>query len=170
MTSSVPIARLLAKSAAAVNIGPYYGSNPARAFYEVVNEMNADDAARTAPVLVAALGQERDPNIRWWLAAGLAMMVTKMDPDEAARLCGPVLGDIGDAMAPGSYVRGNLIDAFTIVATRQPSATASRSARTLADMIKNQRQTELLHGLAALVGRMDALEAQRICGELAQYP
>ena len=167
---SVPIARLLAKSAAAVNIDPYYGSNTARAFYEVANEMNADDAARAAPVLVAALGQERDPNIRWWLAAGLAMMVTKMDPDEAARLCGPVLGDIGDAMAPGSYVGGNLIDAFTIVATRQPSATASRSARTLADMIKNQRQTELLHGLAAVVGRMDALEAQRICGELAQLP
>jgi serine/threonine protein kinase len=175
---AIPAARLLAKSAAAVKIGPSNdNSYPARAFYEVVNEMNADDAAHTAPVLVAALGQERDPNIRWWLAASLGMMVTKMDPDEAARLCGPVLGDIGDAMAPGSYIKSNLIDAFNIVASRQASAVAGRSARVLADMIKNgdssslnQFGTALVHGLAVVAGRMEELEAQRICGEFAQNP
>ena len=175
---SVPMARLIAKSAAAVKIGPYNNNSyPARAFYEVVNEMNADDAARTAPVLAAALGQERDPNIRWWLAAGLGMMVIKMDPDDASQLCGPVLGDIGDAMAPGSYVRSTLIDAFNIVASRQASAVAGRWARVLVDMIKNEDSaspgqfgTALVHGLAVVVGRMEALEAQRICGELAQKP
>ena len=54
---------------------------------------------------------------------------------------------------------------------------AGRSARVLADMIKNEDSsslnqfgTELVHGLAVVAGRMEALEAQRICGELAQNP
>ena len=170
---SIPAARLLAKAAASVKLGPSNdNAYPARAFYAVVDGMNADDAARTAPVLVAALGLERDPRIRWWLEAGLGMMVTKMDPDLAARLCGPVLGDIGDAMTPESYVRRTLINAFTIVASRQPSAVAGRSAHVIAGMITNDYQANdgplLVRSLAAVAGRMEPVEAEQICGDLAR--
>ena len=124
-------------------------------------------------MLAAALAQERDPKVRWWLAAGLCWMAEKMDPNEAARVCGPVVADMGEAVAPASYIRHSVIDGFAIVASRQSVAVASRSARVLADAIKKEKESPddrafLVEGLATVAARMEPVEARRICGEVAR--
>ena len=125
-------ARRLAKIA---HLGPVAGEGGAAAyvdaqnFYVVLSSLDADDAARTARVLVAALRKENDPSIRWWLAAGLCMMAEKMDSEEAARVCSSAVGDMGAAVAVPSYYREQLINEFAVVASRQTPAVAGHWAR-----------------------------------------
>ncbi len=150
--------------------------NSGQNLYRVLDGLDADDAARTAPVLVAALGQENDPSIRWWLGAGLCMAAEKMDPEKAARLCGPVVEDMGKAVTAekGSlnwHFWAHRINGFAVVASRQTPAVACRSAHILADVLKIEGRSDvgiaLAKGLAALAGRMEPVEAERICGEAA---
>src|SRR5262249_13363279 len=117
-----------------------------------------------------------DPSIRWWLAAGLCMLAGKMDPEEAARVCGSEVGDMWEAVAVPSYYWGQLINGFTVVASHQTPAVAGRWARVLTDVIKREERgsnVPLAEALATLVGRMEPDEAERICGEgvrsLANY-
>ena len=135
-------------------------------------------------MLVTALGQKADPNTRWWLVAGLCVVAEKMDAEEAARVCGPVVADMGKAVAAmvvdmGNPVAANgrfysmvLINGFAVVASRQTPAVASRSARVLADAFKGENGMShglaLANGLATLAGRLEPVEAERICGEAAR--
>ncbi len=142
----------------------------------LLNHFDADDAARTARVLVAALGREKDPTIRWWLAAGICVMVEKMDPGEAARVCSPVVEILGKSLAtskPSDYEEFDLrINAFAVVASRQTPAVVSRSARVLAGALAKSDlfsvRFPLSKGLATVVGGMEPIETARVCGESAR--
>jgi hypothetical protein len=171
MDRAVRNARLLARVADSLHRRDPQNFRVTEKFHDVVGSLNAADAARTAPVLVAALGQESDPSIRWWLAASLCMMAEKMDPEEAARVCGPVVGDMGEAIAPAGWTRGNVINGFVIAASRQVPAVASRSARVLADVGKSERTAggeHLARSLTTLTSRMEPVEAALVCGEVAR--
>jgi len=150
-------------------------------FQQFLDGLGKEDATRTARLFVTTLGQETDPITRWWLDASLCILAEKMDPEEAARLCRHVVEDMGKTVAAdtGSACsrdcRLHLIDGFVVVASRQTHAVASRSARVLADMMRNedrfliqQKAAGLVKGLVALADCMEPAEAQRVCGEAAQ--
>ncbi len=142
-----------------------------------LNGLDEGDAARTARVLLMALARETDTNTRWWLAAGLSIVAEKMDREDAAQLCGPVVVDMAKPVAAESGFNnieyGNhLINGFVVVASRQTPAVASRSARVLADALKGKSgvsfRMALAKGLETLARRMEPVEAERICGEAAR--
>jgi len=137
-------------------------------FYNLLTSLDSDDAARVARVLVAAIGQEKDPKIGWWLAAALCLVAEKMDPAEAARVCGPAVVEMGKAVATrksseSSEYNGYLIGGFVTVASRQSSTVAGRCARVLADALVEATngyvRMQMAEGLATLASRMD----QRRC-------
>jgi len=144
--------------------------------YYLLAGLDADDAARTARVLVAALRQDTDPETRWWLAAGLCLVAKNKDPIEAARVCGPAVVEMGKAVATRKASEQNeynqfLIDGFVVVASRQEPAVAGSSARVLADLIKKNSFLDvrrLATGLTTVAGRMEPAESARVCGEAAR--
>jgi hypothetical protein len=171
MGRAAQTARLLARVADFANQAR--GTYEPHKAHDVVASLDAADAARTAPVLVAALGQEGDPSIRWWLTAGLCMMAEKMDPEEAARVCGPLVADIGEAVKSASSVRHNVIHGLVVAASRQAPAVAGRAARVLADVFRKEggdttAGTDIVNGLATLADRMEPVEAALVCGEAAR--
>ena len=111
----------------------------------------------------------------------------KMEPEEAARVCGAVVEDMGKALATskgfikcgGEYF--DLISGFAVVASRQTPAAASRSARlsgralkrdgqwVLAGALEQESDVRVLtKGLATAAAGMEPVEAERICGEAAR--
>ncbi len=142
---------------------------------DFLQSLNVDDSARTARVLASAIGEDPDPGIRRSLAAGLCLLAEKMDPEEAARVCGPMVEEMGKALPTiklsqtGTY---DLINGFAVVASRQSPAVASRSARLLASALHESDwlsdRPSLAKGLATVAGGMDPVDAARVCGEAAR--
>ena len=126
------------------------------------------DASRAAWLIMAALEQEKDPNTRWCLAAGLAWLAVRMEPAEVARISGHTLPQLVTAMQQKGDVGETFSNALKVVAGRDPSR-AAQAARVLTaelrkpDMDGSHRH-QLLECLTALADHITADEA----AELAQ--
>ena len=117
-----------------------------------LDRMLADQAAR---VLAAAIERETDANSRSTAAHALSLVATRMEPTQAARLC----GEAGNALATAiereknHTVRAKLSDAFSSVAIRMEPIQAARvcgqAARSLSHALERESNTEALSFLTS---------------------
>jgi len=145
-------------------------------FYYLIGGLDAGDATRVARLLAAAVEKEKDPSIRWWLAAGLCRAGERMEPGEIAHVCGPVAKDMADAVATKKAsgfleCSGYLVDGFSIVASKLGPVHAREAAKVLASRLEHETdlnaRCKLAQALAAVAGRMDPTEAAHTCGQAA---
>ncbi len=70
--------------------------------------------AEAAQLIVAALDNAQEPDIRWCLAAGLVVVVDQMEPAAAAKICGLLCHNVCSSLRPegGSprYGRSELLE------------------------------------------------------------
>ena len=126
---------------------------------DVVSQLpDPSDASRSAQLIVAALDKERDADVRWCLAAGIASVVVYMKPDDAARICGPTLPHLATALVRKgdcNFGVGQTViqKGLRVLSSHNPdhvSQAAGIMAKALAMAESNaSRRGELLGGLEA---------------------
>ncbi|HVS36891.1 MAG TPA: serine/threonine-protein kinase, partial [Gemmataceae bacterium] len=138
------------------------------------DELAADDAVR---LLNQALAQEKDAMAREQLAEGLAAAAGRLEPAEAARVCGEAARVLNQALAQeqNAWVRGQLAAGLAALAGRLEPAEAARllnqarAQETEAENVWHGTRWQLAAGLAALAGRLEPAEAARLLNQaLAQ--
>ena len=146
-------------------------------FYDLIDSLDPGDATRVARLLAAAVEKEKDPNVRWWLAAGLCRAAEKMDLEEIAHVCGSVAKDMANAVATkkasgGLEYSGYLFHGFMVVASRMGSAHTGEVAKVLAARLEQEPEanarSRLAQALAAVAGRMEPAQTAQVCGQAAK--
>ncbi len=138
-------------------------------------QMGSADATRSAELIMAALDHESDPDVRWCLAAGIASVAVEMKPDDAARICGPVLPHFAAALVQkGDYELPTgwrlLATGLRAVSSHNPNH-VSQAARIMTKAIAAMAESNdtrfgaLVSGLGAIADRIprpEAAEAVRV--------
>jgi hypothetical protein len=163
--------------------------------YEVLREPDATDASHAARLIVAALEQQYDPEARWCLLAGLALLVSRMEPGEALRICGPALSQLADSIPykpqvawifidalklsrlpeltaalkneTDPRVRANLADALGGLAAHTSGAAAAAAADALSAALAADKSDRLAQALARFASRIEKADATRVCSRAA---
>ncbi len=141
-------------------------------FYYLFNELDVSDRKGAAKLLVAALADEKDTRIRASLGTGLCCIAVGMDPEEAARVCGPVAGDMAMALASKPGYVFYVADGFDTMASHLGFAEASRAGRVFSEALKTEPREwirlRLASSLARLASRMERAEARQTHQVLAR--
>jgi hypothetical protein len=170
----------------AMQDGWVYESSPNWSFYELLTEtMDPADASRVAQILVAAIGEETDANARWWLTAGLALVAPRMEPKQAARICGPASLELVNAFVRikwSRYITGSyneyLADGVKAASASLDQPHASQAAHVVVQALDRETENEkkdvmrprqyLVQGLCSVASRMTPAEASQVLHQAAQ--
>jgi serine/threonine protein kinase len=140
-------------------------------FYIIFQGLDKSDAGRAARLLASAIAQEKDTKVRSWMGAGLCLIAQRMDPAETGQNCGPVVDSMTTALTTRVRYIDYLVGGFVIVASNLSQFDARRVTGMLLDALKRESDTNVRNKLASallsVAGRIDPVEAARICGQAA---
>ena len=108
-------------------------------FYYLFTQLDASDAGAAARLLVAALAEEKDQRVRASLGAGLCCIAGRMEAEEAARVCGPVAGEMATALTTRPGHASHIVDGFDAMASHLGFAEAARAGNVFASALKSAR-------------------------------
>ena len=129
-------------------------------FQSLLYALDSSDAARAARVLVAAIGQEKDPKIRWWLCGGLCLTAERMKEEEVGEVCGIV----GKEMAETLTMQGepNLTyfwDGFAIVTSHLNATLRKQVLRVLNEGFEKNPKLDSIERFKLMRGTLSPAEA-----------
>ncbi len=134
-------------------------------------------AARTAATLSQAMSKTPDPNTLLSLAQGLAAVATRLEPKEAAQVCGQASATLSQAMSKTTepYALANLSQGLSAVAARMEPKEAAVVCGQAADILTQAMNRtmaphallSLSQGLSAVAARLEPKEAAVVCGQAA---
>jgi hypothetical protein len=134
-------------------------------------------AGRTAATLAQAMSKTTDLYALASLAQGLSAVAARLEPNEAAPLCGQAAATLTQAMASMTrttvpYALRELVQGLEAVAARlEPKAAAEAAANLVQAISKSTHPQVLQHlaqGLAAVAARLEAKEAAEVAAILTQ--
>ncbi len=131
------------------------------------------DASRAARLILAALELERDPNTRWCLVTGLALVAVRMEPADVTRISGPALPRLLTAMQQKEerwvLQVSTFSDALKVVADCDPRQAAQAARALIAELRKpdmdgflNRQRLECLRALADHTPVEEAAQIARV--------
>jgi hypothetical protein len=137
--------------------------------YWTVNNIDAGDAAKAARVIVSALGGEKDAGIRSWLLAGLCLVAKRMEPSEAAGICGPVAREMAETLATKNLEAcvEYLEEGLSVVASRLKPPYQEQVIEVLVNSFERQTDAAasrypLMKALSPLADRLSPTQTARI--------
>jgi tRNA A-37 threonylcarbamoyl transferase component Bud32 len=130
------------------------------------------DPSLAARTLAEALRRDTNADARTSLALALSEVAGRMDPTEAARICGQAAKTLAEALGreTDANARTSLAKALSEVSGRMDPTEA---AKILAEALGHVKDfdaglSQLASALSEVAGRMDPTEAARICGQAAK--
>jgi hypothetical protein len=149
-------------------------TNPAASLGSVAERMQPADAAQ---ILVKAIERETTAHICNSQASALVMVSARLDPAQAARVCGQAAQILATRLAQekDAGARAILAGSLESFASRmEPAQTAricGQAATTIATTLEWEKDARaragLARGLESLASRMEPAQAARICGQAA---
>ena len=136
------------------------------------------DPAEAAKTLAEALGHETDASARSSLASALSTVAGRMDPTEAARICGQAAKTLAEALGreTDANARFSLASALSTVAGRMEPAEAAQVCSDVIRIVLQERSAEprdrntrnAIDGIVAmLLPRLDRGAAHLCANELS---
>ena len=132
-------------------------------YYLLSGQPTPPDASRAARIIISVLEQEKDDNARWCLAAGLALVITRMEPGEAVRIYSPTLTILASALLNKEDSQNIFLIAIKLL-SRGDSGPIIETGRALTIMLAKpesdvSRRYSLVNSLESIADRLPAEEA-----------
>jgi hypothetical protein len=110
-------------------------SSLAGSFYWIFQGLNTAEAGKSARLVVAALGQEKDAKVRTWLLIGLCLIAERMDAADAGTVCGPVAKEVAESVTStkGEYLNVNIVNGLSAIISQLHPSDAAKVVAVLID-------------------------------------
>jgi hypothetical protein len=126
-------------------------------------------AAKAADVLVIALKTEKDISVRKVLARDLATVATRLEPNQAAKVCGQAADVLVAALVKESNSDRDLVEGLSSIAVRIEPGQAAEAAGVLVAALKTEKDISVrwnrAKGLSAVAARMEPNQATKTLTE-----
>jgi predicted Ser/Thr protein kinase len=140
-------------------------------------ELGPADLSRAAQLIGTALDTEKDGNVRWCLAAGIAKVAVQLPSADATRICGVHLPDLATALAQKGDVSSSTLNPVISLAkglqalSNTDPARVSQAARILAAALTSpetelSQRPDIADGLAAIAAHVQVRDGADIAHSL----